>query len=94
MAPETDLAAQMIALMKDWGPVHAGCSAGDFNAIPLEAAPGWVVTSHHNDILTYVGSDEVGEDAEDLRVGLLGRSRRDQDAQDLHVIRVEDKRDI
>lgn len=53
---------------------------------------GWVVTCHHNDILTLVGPDEVGRDAEDLAVGLLGRSKRGQDAEGLRVLHVEDKR--
>jgi hypothetical protein len=91
--PEADLSAQAIALMREWGPVHAGCSAGDFGTVELEHAPGWVVTSHHNDILTYVGPDEVGQsEPGDLAVGLLGRSKRDQDASELEIIHVEDKR--
>ena len=93
MEPEADLAAQAIELMKEWGPVHAGCSAGDFSTIDLTDVPGWVVTSHHNDILTYVGPEEVAEaEPSDLVVGLLGRAKRDQDAHELEVIHVEDKR--
>jgi hypothetical protein len=93
MEPEADLSAQALSLMKEWGPVHAGCSAGDFGTIDLTNAPGWVVTSHHNDILTYVGPDEVGQpDASDLVVGLLGRGKRDQDARELEIIHVEDRR--
>jgi hypothetical protein len=61
MEPEADLSVQALALMKEWGPVHAGGSAGDFGTIDLTNAPGWVVTSHHNDILTYVGPEEVGQ---------------------------------
>jgi hypothetical protein len=93
MDPEADLSTQAVSLMKEWGPVHAGCSAGDFATIDLTAAPGWVVTSHHNDILTYVGPDEVGHsDASDVVVGLLGRGKRDQDALELEIIHVEDRR--
>jgi hypothetical protein len=93
MEPDADLSVQALALMKEWGPVHAGCSAGDFGTIDLANAPGWVVTSHHNDILTYVGPDEVGEpDPSDLVVGLLGRGKRDLDARELEIIYVKDKR--
>jgi hypothetical protein len=93
MEPEADLSTQAVALMKKWGPVHAGCSAGDFGTINLTNALGWVVTSHHNDILTYVGPGEVGQpDATDLVVGLLGRGKRDQDARELEIIHVEDRR--
>jgi hypothetical protein len=93
MEPQTDLSAQAVALIKEWGPVHPGSSAGDFGTIDLTNAPGWVVTSHHNDILTFVAADEVGQrDPTDLVVGLLGRAKRDQDARELEIIHVEDKR--
>lgn len=92
MEPEDDISAQAIELMKEWGPVHAGSSAGDFSTITLENEAGWVVTSHHNDTLTYVDPEESGDDPSDLSVGLLGRSKRDQDAESLTVIHVEDKR--
>ena len=94
MEPEEDLAAQAITLMKEWGPVHAGCSAGDFSTITLEDETGWVVTSHHNDILTYVFPAEAADEPSDLSVGLLGRSKRRQDADSLTVIHVEDKRKV
>lgn len=41
------------------GPVHAGSSFGDFSTIELPDGKGWVVTCHHNDILTFVGPDEM-----------------------------------
>lgn len=91
--PEADLVAQAIALMKAWGPVRAGSSAGDFSVIALANAPGWVVTCHHKDILTYVDPDEVeSRETSDLVIGLLGRSKRDRDAEDLEILHVEDKR--
>ena len=82
MEPEADLSAQALALMKEWGPVHAGSSAGDFGTIDLTNSPGWVVTSHHDDILTYVAPDEIGQpEPTDLVVGFLspfgiGKSQR------------------
>jgi hypothetical protein len=52
-----------------------------------------VVTSHHNDIMTYVDPDEIGQpDPGDLFVGLFGREKRDQDAQELEIIHIEDNR--
>ena len=93
MVPEDDLVVQATALMKQWGPVHAGSPAGDFSTITLDDGLDWVVTSHHNDIFTCVTSEEIGPvGATDLVVGLLGRSKRDQDAQELEVLHVEDKR--
>jgi hypothetical protein len=92
MQPQSDLAEQARELLREWGPVQAGSAAGDFGTIELEAG-GWAVTGHHNDILTYVGPEEFeSEDPGDLLVGLLGRSRRAQDAEELRVIHVEDRR--
>jgi hypothetical protein len=92
MDPEADLAAQATALLRELGPVHAGSSFGDFTTITLDNGRGWVVACHHNDILTFVGPDEVSSGAGDLVVGLLGRSKRGQDAEELRVLHVEDKR--
>jgi hypothetical protein len=93
MEPRGDLAGQATDLLREWGPVHAGSSFGDFSTIELEDGRGWVVTCHHNDILTFVSPDEVEPaSANDLVVGLLGRSKRGQDAEELGVIHVEDRR--
>ena len=93
MEPGDDLAEQAIGILKETGPVHAGSSHGDFSTITLEGPiPGWVVTSHHPDVLTYVGPDECDESDGDLVVGLCGRSKRGQDAEDLQVVHVEDNR--
>ena len=94
MQPEADLRRQALEMMKTYGPVHAGAPAGDFSVITLDDDPGWVVTSHHPDILTYVSPDEVAEESNDLVIGLLGRSKRDLDASELMVIHVEDNRGV
>ena len=71
--PADDLAGQAVAILREHGPVHPGSSFGDFGTITLDDGRGWVVTCHHNDILTYVAPDEVDADrASDLIVGLLG----------------------
>lgn len=93
MQPQGDLAAQAVAVMREWGPVHAGSPAGDFSVIHLSEHPGWVVTCHHPDVLTYVAPDELdGTAPDDVAVGLLGRSKRHQDAEELRVFHVEDQR--
>ncbi|WP_435822268.1 hypothetical protein [Actinacidiphila alni] len=91
-APDGDLAEQAVRILRDSGPVHAGSSAGDFSVITAEDGDGWVVTSHHPDVLTYVARDEV-EEGGDLAVGLFGRSKRHSDGTELTVVHVEDKRD-
>lgn len=93
MQPEQDLAAQAIDVMKKWGSVHAGCSAGDFSVITLDDYPGWVVTGHHPDMLNYVSPDEVeGKEPSDVVVGILGRAKRNQDGEDPQVLYIEDRR--
>ncbi|MFE3149459.1 hypothetical protein ACFXJ6_22815 [Streptomyces sp. NPDC059218] len=89
--PEGELAEQATALLKEFGPVHAGSSAGDFGVIDPKNTEGWVVTGHHNDVLTYVGPDGP-QDQSELAVGLSGRSKRHRDGTELHVVHVEDKR--
>jgi hypothetical protein len=90
-SPEEDLAQRAVDILREYGPVHAGSPAGDFGVITLEPGPGWVVCGHHNDVLTYVGPDEVTDDSE-LAVGLLGRGKRDRDGHELTTVHVEDKR--
>ncbi|MGA8113036.1 MAG: hypothetical protein WCA46_05185 [Actinocatenispora sp.] len=87
-----DLAAQAVGILREYGPVLAGTPAGDFGTITLDPGPGWVVWSHHPDVLTYVGPDEAADDPGDLAVGMLGRFKRDQDSRVLEVVHVEDRR--
>ncbi|MFF2351724.1 hypothetical protein ACFVVL_18320 [Kitasatospora sp. NPDC058115] len=90
-APSGELAEQATALLKEFGPVHAGSPSGDFGVTDLKDADGWIVTGHHNDILTYVGLDE-SQELPEIAVGLFGRSKRHRDGTELHVVHVEDKR--
>lgn len=93
MAPEEDLAAQAIELLKEWGPVVAGTSAGDFTVIELLNYPGYAITGHHPDILNYVSQEETGEEERnDVVIGMLGRQKRHDDAISLKVVHIEDKR--
>ncbi|MEO3873451.1 hypothetical protein ABGB18_31965 [Nonomuraea sp. B12E4] len=93
MEPAGELAQQATTLLREYGPVVGGTPAGDFDIIDLDDAPGWAVTGHHPDILTYVDPSEV-DNEEDFVVGLYGRGKRDQDGHDLTVIHVEDKRAV
>ncbi|PPK65677.1 hypothetical protein V5P93_005145 [Actinokineospora auranticolor] len=88
---EGDLAGQAVDILREYGPVRPGTPSGDFNTITLTAAPGWAVTGHHPDVLTYVAPDEVTT-PDDLTAGLTGRGKRDRDGRELTVVHVEDKR--
>jgi hypothetical protein len=93
MQPEVDLAAQAKVLLAEWGPVQVGTDSADFNVIELENGSGWVVTCHHPDILTFVPADEdKADEPAEIMIGLMGRSVRDEDAKELKVIHIEDKR--
>jgi hypothetical protein len=89
--PAGDLASRAVEILGEFGPVHVGSPAGDFSVVELADHLGWVVTGHHPDVLNFVSLQEVpGPD--DLRVGLLGRSKRDRDGRELEVVHVEDRR--
>ncbi len=90
-APEGELAEQATGILREFGPVHAGSSAGDFGVIDPEDVEGWVVTGQHNDVLTYVGPDEPGDQSQ-IAVGLCGHSKRHRDGTELNVVHVEDGR--
>ncbi|GII45661.1 hypothetical protein Psi02_20850 [Planotetraspora silvatica] len=91
MEPAGDLAQQATTILREYGPVHVGSPAGDFDVITLDDVPGWAVTGHHPDVLTYVAPDELEEHGH-LHVGLLGRDKRDRDGREPAVVHVEDMR--
>lgn len=90
-SPGTELAEQAVELLREFGPVRAASPAGDFGVIDVQGAEGWVVTGHHQDVLTYVAPEEIQEHS-DIAVGLCGRAKRDQDGTELRVVHVEDRR--
>ncbi len=87
-----NLTEQALRIMREWGPVHVGSSAGDFSVIKLDQEPGWVVTCHHPDVLTYVSQQDPGPEPLDVEIGLCGRAQRQADAEELTVIHVEEGR--
>ncbi|WP_219672102.1 hypothetical protein [Streptomyces bambusae] len=91
-APDGDLAEQATEILKEFGPVRAGSPAGDFGVIDVKDADGgWVITGHHQDVLTYVAPDEPsGRD--NFAVGMRGRTKRHRDGTELHIVHVEDRR--
>ena len=88
---QANLREKAIEIMKEYGPVRAATSSGDFSVIDLITAEGWTVTCHHPDILTYVSPEEMQLNLEDWIIGLFGRSKRNTDALELEIIHIEDK---
>ena len=65
--------------MKEWGPVQVATPSADFNVHKLPDDPGWLVSCHHPDILTYVSPHELANrSVSEVFIGLTGRSKRDQ----------------
>lgn len=92
LQPAGDLVELARAVMREHGPVYPGSAAGDFQTVTLDNGLGWVVGFDHPDMLTFVGLDELEAGADDVNVGLLGRAKRSQDAEELSVLHVEDTR--
>ncbi|WP_333774436.1 hypothetical protein [Streptomyces sp. IBSBF 3136] len=86
---EGELVDRATGILREYGPVSVGGPAGDFRVLELKDDEGWLVTGHHPDVLTYVALDEP-EDSSHLAVGIHGRSKRDRDGTELHVVHVED----
>jgi hypothetical protein len=88
--PVPDLAASAISLLRQHGPVNAGSASGDFGVIELPENQGWIVSYDFPDMLTLVLPQE-GQGMDDLTLGLLGRAKRSQDAEELRVVHIEDR---
>ncbi|MFJ6900478.1 hypothetical protein [Streptomyces hokutonensis] len=80
---------QATEILREFGPVQVATSAGDFRVLELKNGEGWLVTSHHPDVVTFVATAEP-DDPSHLAVGMLGRAKRDQDGTELRVAHVED----
>ena len=99
IASKEEIEQKAIEAMKEYGPVMAGCPAGDFNVVDVQEkfGGGWLVTSWNKHIFTLVLPDAKDElaiekgQANDLIVGLGGRGKRHLDSQELTVIHVEIK---
>ncbi|MFG2955148.1 hypothetical protein ACGF5O_15615 [Streptomyces sp. NPDC048291] len=86
--PVGDLAEQAVGILREFGPMHVATTAGDFRVLELQQGDGWLVTSHHPDVVTFVPRDDP-EEPSHLAVGILGRSRRDRDGTELRVVHAE-----
>ena len=93
MEPEDDLAQQAKDLLKEFGPYIVGTGSADMNVIELSNYPGWIVRGHHRDILNYIPKEILKPDSEStLAIGIIGRHNRAQDAEELKIVHIEDKR--
>lgn len=78
---------EAIKLMKEFGPVYAGGSAGDFNVISLKKTEGWIVSGHGYGMYTYVNPSELETNSpNDITIGIYGRSKRNSDGENPIII--------
>jgi hypothetical protein len=79
-----------LKIMKEYGPVYPGSSAGDFSVIALNKTEGWIIAADYYGMYTYVHPDDLTRSAiinpSDIQIGLFGRKKREQDAKDLKII--------
>ena len=91
-AREDNLQEKAIKLMKEFGPVHVGTSAGDMRIIPLTKTDGWIVSGHGPGMYTYVHPRELKDgNTAHIAVGVYGRSKRDKDSKELKIVHINRK---
>lgn len=92
LEPQKDIKAQAIQILRRQGIVTAGTPSGDFEVTKIPEINGWVVTGNYPGIMMYV-SEEEGKKKDDIEIGMIGRSKRELDAKELEIVRIEDKRE-
>lgn len=87
-----ELSQSATEILREHGPVEIGAPAGDFATMNLGDDIGWGVTFDHPDLLTLVLPSEISVKPSDLMIGLMGRGKRGDDAVQLKIAYVEDRR--
>ena len=87
-----DIESEALKLMKEYGPVNIGSSAGDFSVTHLNQTKGWVVSGYGYGMYTYVSPQELkSEKPDDAEIGLFGRGKRELDGNNPIVIHINRK---
>src|SRR5262245_33086465 len=85
----SDPRAYALEQMREFGPVHTGCPAGDFSVTTLQKTEGWSVGGHGIGMYTYVHPSELKKWRRSLvRIGVHGRRKRDVDSKELRIVYV------
>ncbi len=87
--PPSSLEAAALKVMRTAGPVIPGTPSAEFETVKLSAGHGWVVKSHHPNLMTFIRANEVLPDADDRSLGLFARDKRKRDVADLKIVHVE-----
>ncbi len=87
-----DLGQSATEILREYGPVHVGSPAGDFAVIEFDNGIGWGVTFDHPDLLALVLPSEINANPEEIMIGVMGRAKRESDAESLEIAHVEERR--
>lgn len=88
---QVDVRTQAMKILKEHGSVVAGTPSGDFEVTKIPEVGGWIVTGVFPGIMIYVSDEEAGREKSDFQIGMIGRTKREQDATSLEVVHIENK---
>lgn len=88
---EVDVRTQAMKILEEHGSVVAGTPSGDFEVTKISEIGGWIVTGAFPGIMMYVSDEEAGREKSDFKIGMIGRTKKEQDATSLEVVHIEDK---
>jgi hypothetical protein len=84
-----NLGAEACAILQENGPVLAGTPFGDFGVHELTLDRGFLVTSHHENLYTYVSAKQAPRPrAPHLAIGIYGREMRELDCRERVIIHI------
>ena len=90
LTKDENIKEKAIRYMKEFGPVWPASEAADFGIVDLVSTKGWLVTGHGYGMYTYVPPQELSSNPHDVEIGVIGRSKRHKDSEEMKIIYVKD----
>lgn len=90
LTKDANIKEKAIKYMKEFGPVWPASEAADFGIVDLVSTKGWLVTGHGYGMYTYVHPQELSSNPHDVEIGVIGRSKRHKDSEEMKIIYVKD----
>lgn len=90
LTKDENIKEKAIRYMKEFGPVWPASEAADFGIVDLVSTKGWLVTGHGYGMYTYVHPQELSSNPHDVEIGVIGRSKRHKDSEEMKIIYVKD----
>lgn len=91
LTKDENIKEKAIKHMKEFGPVWSASEAADFSIVDLVSTKGWFVTGHGYAMYPYVHPQEVSSNPHDVEIGVIGRSKRHKDSEELKIIYVVER---